>query len=362
SENRLWFIGVLLVGVLYNTHTSTMIAFGVSAATLSFVLHEPRFIIAVVVGLPVAVVISGGYYLRVVMNHLHAARFWLRNVAYTRAHQIEDSPLFSTRNGGSGPSSGLYRSRLSLAVRVLGENPFILALLVTPPPPNVWAAHMYWWAIAILAWSLLTTFGGPLRILGPGFHYMKASVFPTAYALAVTVNITEGALSLVGLTLLFSMILSFAALAYFYRVMARRATEHTAQTPPDLAEAAGYMRRLPGGRVLVLPSMYADFVAYNASKSVVWGGHSGNLSRFEEFYPVLRRPLSYFVERYDVDYLLLDHAYVTPERLGVADAVSTLDRFGSIAVYEFVRPEAAVEPTAPDFVARHTPSAGSEMA
>ena len=43
-----------------------------------------------------------------------------------------------------------------------------------------------WWAVAILVWSLLTTFGGPLRILGPGFHYMKTSVFPTAYALSVT--------------------------------------------------------------------------------------------------------------------------------------------------------------------------------
>ena len=30
----------------------------------------------------------------------------------------------------------------------------------------------------------------------------------------------------------------FAALAYFYRVMGRRETKHTAQTPPDLAEPA----------------------------------------------------------------------------------------------------------------------------
>ena len=39
--------------------------------------------------------------------------------------------------------------------------------------------------------SVLTTFGGPLRVLGPGFHYMKASVFPSAYTLAVTVNMRE---------------------------------------------------------------------------------------------------------------------------------------------------------------------------
>jgi hypothetical protein len=216
-------------------------------------------------------------------------------------------------------------------------------MLVTPIPDNIWAAHMYWWAVAILAWAVLTTFGGPLRILGPGFHYMKTSVFPSAYALAVAVNIQEGALSFVGLALLISIIASFAALAYFYRVMARRETEHTAQTPPDLAEAAAHLRTLPGQRVLVLPSMYADFIAYNADKAVVWGGHSGDLTRFEEFYPVIRKPPGYFVERYAVDYFVLDEAYVTPERLGVTDSINEVERFGHIAVYECIRPTARLE-------------------
>src|ERR1700730_1800947 len=346
GDYGLWVVGVLLVAVLYNTHTSTTIAFLVSAATLTVVFGESRFLIAGVIGLPVAIVISGGYYLRVILNHVHAARFWIRNVQFTRAHQIEDSPLFRiSGDGGPGrPRQGLYRSWLSLIARVLGENPFILPMLVTPIPNNVWAAHMYWWAVAILVWSLLTTFGGPLRVLGPGFHYMKTSVFPTAYALSVTVNIQEGALSPVGLALVISVIASFAALAYFYRVMARRETEHTAQTPPDLAEAASYLRRLPGKRVLVLPSMYADFVAFSADKSVVWGGHSGDLTRVEEFFPVLRKPLAYFVERYAVDYVVLDQAYVRPERLGIDPSIVPLDHFGAIVVYEFARPPAVLQP------------------
>jgi hypothetical protein len=173
---------------------------------------------------------------------------------------------------------------------------------------------------------------------------MKTSVFPTAYALSVTVNIQEGAISIVGLALLISVIASFAALAYFYRLMARRETEHTAQTPPDLAEAANYLRRLPGQRVLVLPTMYADFVAFNAQKAVVWGGHSGDLSKFAEFYPVLRKPLDYFVERYAVNYLVLDQAYARPERLGIEANIATLDRFGPIVVYEFVPSPAVMQP------------------
>jgi hypothetical protein len=342
GDQTLWIVGVLLVALLYNTHTSTTIAFLVSVATLSVVFNEPRYILAGILGLPIAVLISGGYYLRVIRNHLSAARFWMRNVQFTRAHQIEDSPLFRGADGMAVARHGLYRSNLALGARVLGENPFILAMLVTPIPQNTWAEHMYWWAVAILVWSLLTTFGGPLRILGPGFHYMKNSVFPTAYTLAVAVNMQEGAVSLVGLAVLISLVASFAALAYFYRVMARRETEHTAQTPPALAEAAGYLKTLPGERALVLPSMYADFVSYQGRKAVVWGGHSGDLTRFEEFYPVLRKPLEYFITRYQVDYLVLDLAYVTPERVGLADAVTTVGRFGAIAIYEPALPPATI--------------------
>jgi hypothetical protein len=349
-------VALALIGLLYNTHTSTTIAFVISTMVLTIVSGDARFLALGLLGLPVAILISGGYYLRVIRNHWCAARFWFRNVRLTRAHQVNDSPVLG---GGrpSTPSSGLYRDTtrgwLALAARLLGENPFVLPmlpLLAAPVFPNLWAKYMYWWAATIVAWAFLTTFVPPLRILGPGYQYMKTSVFPTAYVLAVTVNVYEGAVSPVGLLLAIAIIASFAALAYFYRVMAARRTEHTAQTPPDLAAAADYVRAAPGRRVLVLPSMYADYVAYNTGKAVVWGGHSGDLRRFEEFFPVLRRPLGYFFETYDVDYLVLDQAYATLEQLGVTSEVEAVASYGSIGVYGVTarRPRAAsVEPLAP---------------
>ena len=206
-------------------------------------------------------------------------------------------------------------------------------MLVTPIPAGPWAVAMYWWAVAILAWSVLTTFGGPLGILGPGIYYMKASVFPTAYALAVTVNIQEGAVSFVGLAVLVSLLASFAALAYFYRLMATRRTEHTAQTPQDLAGAAEYLKTLPGTNVLVLPTMYSDYVAFNAEKRVLWGGHSGYLRKFEEFFPVVRKPLLTFLGQYSVAYVLLDRTYTTPDPAGLEEAVEPLEQFGSVGVF-----------------------------
>jgi hypothetical protein len=338
SENGLWIVAIVLIALLYNTHTSTTIALLVSTLTLTIVYNEPRFVLAGLLGLPVAILISGGYYLRVINNHLHAARFWRRNLAFTRAHQVLDSPVLGASNGTAANSArGIYRSDWGstawLALRLLGENPFIIAMVLVQPPPEEWGGHMYWWAAAVMGWAVLTTFVRPLRIFGPGFHYMKASVFPSAYALAVIVNIQEG-LSLGRVAVLVSLLLSLAALAYFYRVMARRETEHTAQTPPDLAEAASYLKALPGRNVLVLPTMYADFIAYAANKAVVWGGHSGDLHKLEEFFPVIRKPLAYFLHRYRVAYLVLDHAYTTPPQLGLADQVEPLAEFGPVAVYD----------------------------
>ena len=68
----------------------------------------------------------------------------------------------------------------------------------------------------------------------------------------------------------------------------------TAQTPPDLARATEYLREQPEGSVLVLPNMFADFVMYNSGKPVVWGGHSGNLARLEEWASAQRKSVESF--------------------------------------------------------------------
>src|SRR5579864_8431678 len=98
SDAVLPVVAALLIAALYNTHTSTTIAFCVSAAVLTVVTGQSRFVILAGLGLPLAIVLSGGYYLRVIGNHVHAARFWMRNVRYTRAHQIDDSPILGEPN------------------------------------------------------------------------------------------------------------------------------------------------------------------------------------------------------------------------------------------------------------------------
>src|SRR5207248_1038307 len=57
-------VAVVLTAILYNCHTSTTIALIVSTAVLTLVTGDPRFILDAALGLPVAIVLSGGYYIR----------------------------------------------------------------------------------------------------------------------------------------------------------------------------------------------------------------------------------------------------------------------------------------------------------
>jgi hypothetical protein len=166
---------------------------------------------------------------------------------------------------------------------------------------------------------------------------MKAAVFPTAYTLAVGIGSVYGILLPLGLVTLACLLLSISGIAYFYRYMARRTTEQTASAPPGLVRAVEYLATLPGDGVLCLPTMYADYTCYNAGKKILWGGHCGDLTRFEALAPVISRPVPDLLREYDIHYVLLDQQYAQPADIGLSDVLDPLGAWDTFALYA-VRP------------------------
>jgi glycosyltransferase involved in cell wall biosynthesis len=78
-------------------------------------------------------------------------------------------------------------------------------------------------------------------------------------------------------------------------------------------------------------------VCYRSGQPVVWGGHSGDLARFEWITPVIRRPLPEMFEELGVRYLLLDHRYACPEDLHLAGLVQSLGDHDGFEVLEYER-------------------------
>ncbi|MBM3464917.1 MAG: hypothetical protein FJX76_22695 [Armatimonadetes bacterium] len=334
-----WPVGVLGVGAvtaLFLTHSTTAAAFSLSALVISLFFGDWRYLGFAVAGLGGAFVVTGGWYLEVVRNHFHAVRFWRRNQPWRSAHAVQDSPIYGSGGAAAAPRAGWTQGWWRPAVRLLGDNPFLVCMFFLPAPVlhiEWWGQRMFAWAASILVGAVLTTFVRPLRVFGPGHLYMRSAVFPTAFSLALAVNAWQHLQTRIGTAFVVATAASVAAIALFYWYVWSRLTEHTTALPPDLVAVVRDLEAREDGGVLCLPTMYADFVCYQSGKSILWGGHSGDLTKYEALFPVVREPLEKLIERYGVRYVLLDEAYVTAADLKLEPMLRPLSRHGQFVLY-----------------------------
>jgi hypothetical protein len=62
------------------------------------------------------------------------------------------------------------------------------------------------------------------------------------------------------------------------------------------------------------------------------GAHSSGYDALTAFFPVLQKPVEFFVEHYDIDYLLIDTRYVDLGDLKLPPSYSTVVSFGPYRV------------------------------
>jgi hypothetical protein len=319
---------------LFLSSAAMAAAYGLVTAVLSLVFGDPRYLSVACAGLLSAFVLSRGQYSRVVGNYLHAVAYWRRNRGRYGAHPVHDSPIYGEPFARVPARPGfLGGSVLDQVLRLIGENPFLLALPFAGRAHASWSARLWVWSVALAVLSVVATVLPPLRAFGPGRSYMKAGVFPTAYTLAFSTSFTRGVPNTMALLTLVCLSFSLGAIWFFYAYVRGRETEQTASTPPELAQAAQALRTEPPGGVFVLPYMYADYVGYHSGKPVLWGGHCGDLARFEAITPVIARPLPEIFGEYGVRYVLLDRSYLEPERLPFL-AAGRRSTIGTLELYD----------------------------
>jgi hypothetical protein len=334
-----WLAGaVLAAAALFLSSAGMSAAYGFVGLVLALVFQDLRYLAIAGAGALVALVVSGGHLARVVRNYVYAVEYWRRNRHLYGAHPIHDSPIY----GRSGAARKLPQrpgflgtNTLTQAVRLFGENPFLLALPLASFGIVPWGPRIYAWALSLAGLSVVATLVPPLRAFGPGRSYMKAAVFPTAYTLAFAIGSPVGLTRPVGIVTLACLGASLLAVGFFLVYTRRLAPEQTASVPPGLAEATAALAALPGnGGVLVLPFMYADYVCYHSGKPVLWGGHCGDLRRFEAITPVLRRPVGELALELRVTHALIDASSgdTTASRLGLTGA--PLGRWDGLEAYD----------------------------
>lgn len=317
-----WAAAVAAAAVLFLASGTGAASFVFVSAVLSLTLGDLRFLGVALAGFTAAFVLSFGHFRAVLVNYAHALRYWQRNRRSFGYHPILDSPTYGgpRATATSRKEQGFLGGGLAhQMVRLLGENPFLLALPFAPVAASPWIRGLAVWAFALSGFAVLSTLLWPLRAFGPGRGYMKAAIFPTAYVLAAGIGSMRNLSSPAGLLTLSALVASGASILFFLGYLRGKKSELTAHVPAGLNRMIEVLDGLPSGGVCCLPGGYSDFVLYRTGRSVLWGSHSGSLDLFQLVGPVWRERVETAARSRGVRYLIVERAWLDPDALGLDD-------------------------------------------
>ena len=320
DPDPVWLIASVTAGVLLLlTHK-----FSTQSLFLSFLLltvwnGDLRYAEILLFTVIAAVILSGGFYVKVLRSHWDYIRLWTKQRAWLGAHQVQDSPIYGQPSDRFRVyKSGLRPKAVAVGRYVAGN---LFALIPVAVLIATWNGRMISpTAVAAAEWSLSILLIGLLSYLIP---WLRGIGYMTQYGkLSLPAALICGAMalsdSLVGPVVL--IVLGWSLLDGLRSLPGMlRPSYSEGWDLASLQPLFAHLRKLDRPLTMCIPNTYCDLVAYHGRVPVLWGGHGSPTRPLEMILPVLSRPLEEICEEYPVTHLLLDTNYTQPQQLGLPD-------------------------------------------
>ena len=261
-----------------------------------------------------ALLLSKGFYWKVLRAHWDIVTFWNRNWRWLGVHPIKNSPLYGKKEDEF--SAGFFRSGWRGILRrlwfITGFNPWLYTALFLA----AWEAlkgyqflHAEIWLgflSLIFVFILITTYISVFKCLGFGYLYLYHSAFPAA----LFISILWGGLIhdwLVNIILIGSLAACTTGIGFYYYMLTK---SKTLKLDQDMHNAMNFLREQADGVVVCLPQHWQDAVAYHTGKDVLAGGHGYGFRKLEFIFQRWMLPVKEVVSQYHVKYLLTYESYL----------------------------------------------------
>lgn len=308
-------VTILLCGLLMLTHKLSIQGIVPILMLLSIMYKTAVPLILFIVSVLVVYILTGGFYKKILRGHIDILKFWRRNLHNLGAHQWYDSSLYAKPH----TSTLMYKKGITGILKLVkiigGYNPLIilLVLIIFLDPRFVFtnttfARFCFLWITGIYAVVCVTVFIPMLRFLGEGWKYIKYAVFPSSVFIALwcvmrLYTMTWYTVSLIGC---FAIISSGMSIVLIVRM---RKSLTMGQINQSFMEMLEFIRENNIDRIMCVPTHLCDAVVYYCDKKVLWGTHNSNYETVEEFFPVIKKPVEYFIQTYQLQAVLINKNY-----------------------------------------------------
>lgn len=322
SQNIWWLVAVIIFGFfLLMSHKMATQALVFLLFGLAGVFYDWRYLAILGAIFLAAFIFSKGFYWKILKGHKEILMFWKKNLAKLRAHQLYHSPIYGKNNKTEKKIYPAFhqegmRGFLMHAKRLLGHNPWIVFILFLPfslGNCSFLINFLFSWLFLIYFLIVLTTYFLPLRFLGEGYKYIKFTILPQSLLIAALITRNY---SFWWLFLLIAFISLYAILKVFKPVPKTK--------NETLEEMINVIKKSPADGIMCLPASLSDLITFFTEKKVLWGTHSSGWDKIEEFFPVLQKPIEYFFEKYNLNFLVIAKEFIEVKDLNLSSNFNKL--------------------------------------
>jgi len=312
-------ISLLSGTLIFLTHRFTTQGFLFFSLFFSFVEKSWMYIVVFILSLLLAIIISKGFYLKVLKGHLGNLYFWYKNAKYRFYHQIKGS---YEEHKTKDFIFKLYNQFLKFPPFVLAiTNPWTLPvfyLYIFTYPKDPFSQKLVLWVIFLYSLSLATIWIPKLRFLGEGQRYLELSAFPTAFlASKLLFDSLKGEFSsfLVAIYILFGA----GSLITILVIQRKGIIKDKLRTvTPGMEKMFTFIKSLKvKPKLLCIPHQMTTSTIYHTGCPVFVNANYTNINNISDVYPYIKKPIKEIIKKHNLDTILLNKEYAKAEDLKI---------------------------------------------
>ncbi len=330
TQNIWWLVAVLVFGFfLLMSHKMAVQALMFLLFGFAVIFYDWRYLAILAAIFLLAFVFSKGFYLKILKGHKEILIFWKKNLVKLRAHQIYHSSIYQGK--GKKNFSVFHQEGISGFLmhtkRLIGHNPWIVFIIFLALPlinSSLLIKFLFSWLVLVYFLIALTTYFSPFRFLGEGYKYIKFAIFPQSLLIGILVTRNYSFLWL----FIFIALISLYVILKVFRPVSEKKNA-------NLEEIIKAIKESPRGATMCLPANLSDIITFFTKKKVLWGTHSSGWDEVEDFFPVLKKPVEYFFEKYNLNFLLLAKDFVEEKDLRLSSNFNKLLENTDYLLFEY---------------------------
>lgn len=317
-----WYvIGVFFTTILFLTHRFAIQSFLFLAMFFTFFFNTAIFIQSFLLGFVFAVVLTKGYYLRVLKGHLYNIYFWIKNLDYRFSHQVRGSVKKETKTDFV---NRLYKFLSVFSpIALFGLNPWSISgfiiigffvLKFFPVEPilfmfGIWILFFYFLGVVVLKTKYLMP-------IGEGQRYMEMATVPSAilaswifHSFLPTPVRSLAIISFILLCVINLVLIVFIQVKGVIKDRNRSVTS-------DMKKVFNYINKQKTPlRIICIPHQNTTMTIYHTKAQVLVNADNPGLMKIQEIYPILGLSLKEIAKKYNITHILLKESFATLKEL-----------------------------------------------